>query len=127
MDISEEAKKELNGLLETSFRSLAESIKDVKAEMPKVAKEIVLYDGVIGGLVSAFQCFIGLGIVGAISYYVNKSYPDYWGIHILTALIAMGLLMCLTDVIYGTLKAKFAPRLFLLQYASNLIRPVAKE
>lgn len=127
MEISDTAKQELNSFLETSLRSLTDGIKDVKAEMPKVAKEIVLFDGVIGSLVNFLQFSVGLAVCGAISYYVNKSYPDYWGFHILTAFVAMGMGMGVIDSLYSALKAKFAPRLFLLKYASDLIRPAPKE
>lgn len=126
--ISKEAKKELNGLLQESFKSLAEGIKGVKSEMPKVAKEIILFQGILGNLLGAAQATLFLAGLGAISYFVNATHPEYWGVHVGTGALACFGIGILSDSIYAAVKAKYAPRLYLLSYVKDLIaQPSAEE
>lgn len=125
MKLSAETKNEIDKFVRTSFKGIADTIADantvVRKEMPALAKEIVLYEGVIGSLISAFYGLLIVAVAGGISYYVNKFYPDYWGIHIGTVLMAKVGIGLFGFGVYDSVKARFAPRLYLLTYAKNLI------
>lgn len=121
MNLSDEAKSELNSLLTTSFKTLTDSIKDVKSELPKVAHEIVLYEGVISGLIGILQCLFAIVGLGAVSYGIQAYHPDFWGFHVALALLEIVAVGCLMNQFECVVKAKFAPRLFLLAYVTGMV------
>lgn len=123
MSIFDESKVELNNFLYLLLKALTDSIKDVKSELPKVAHEIVLYEGIVGGLVGVLQCSLVMAGLAAVSYWIQAYHPDYWGLHIATVLGEVLAGASLVSEALSAIKAKLAPRLFLLNYVVNRVTP----
>lgn len=124
MKLSEATKKELDLFVRSSMQSLNEGVKGatslMKKETPKLLHEIVVFEGIVGNLLTATLALGFVGVMVGISYFVHTYHSDDWAWHILTVILGKVGLGVAAETGYNAIKAKYAPRLFLLNYASNL-------
>lgn len=123
MKISSEIKKEFDILLKEIVKALSNGIKGAKNEIPKMAHEILLYNGILGNIFNILACVLILSFSCVLSYYIHNHHLDseFWGVYVISALIVLAMLSLIPIFVFNLLKAKYAPRLFLLEYAKSLM------
>lgn len=132
MELSDGAKTALSKVVESSAAVLADALdssgKMVKDNVKELAGEVILFKGIIDGGMSMFYSGLCFTIVGkAISFLYNielekgDSGARYFIISVLAVvLFFLGMWFCTS--ILQIIKAKYAPRLFLTEYAVELLK-----
>lgn len=129
MKVSPEAKKELNKFLKNSLSGLQDVVSDAtqfaKKELPEVAKEIIMFNGIVNNL---FGVLIAI-VIGTLNYKLGawalsqtSEHGEWYISLILTVPIAIGCFIAGVSSLQDALKARVAPRLYLLEYTKQLLK-----
>jgi hypothetical protein len=142
MKVSKAAQKELSKLLHSSAEGILSAASEAKSfakkEIPQVCKEIIKFDGIYDSLYQMGVALVYLVILGTISYFIHQyqitplnpeedprylKYPDgFWNfVHVATIVASFFALGEILGQFRNLLKAVFAPRLYLIEYAKNNI------
>ncbi len=133
MELSDGAKAALSKVVESSATALADTIdssgKIVKDNVKELAAEIILFKGYVEyGTGLALSSLILFAIRSGIMFLTDLNISErtdsglrYFGIAVLYA-IGFGISIWLIDCVVNICKAKFATRLFLVEYASSLLK-----
>jgi hypothetical protein len=126
MELSDQAKTSLNKLLDSTASTLSDAISStgtlVKENAKELVHEVIVYEGYIDGGMSLLASLIAT-LMNYCGYaYVAANHNDYWGLYLIQGLLQIGFMVWILCSIQSLLKAKFAPRLFLVQYAASLLK-----
>lgn len=138
MNVSKETKKSLEKVLEKSCDAITGAIdstgKLIKENAKDIALEVIVFKGLIENVIGMVWTSVVTGVLIKLTFYLNSLVSSenhgndgyYFGMAacIVGSIILSCLFFC---TLTSLLKAKFAPRVFLLEYAADLLKPKESE
>lgn len=129
MKVSNDSKKALGKFLNRSLNGLEKTVSDAtsfaKKELPLVAKEILMFEGVVNNLFGVFVSLM-IGIANyKTEYFIITNFagaePAWYLSLIVSVPVGIACLVAGLTSLQDGLKARVAPRLFLLEYTKKLL------
>lgn len=132
MQLSDEAKTNLMKVVEKSANILSESIdssgKLVKENAKELVNEVLIYQGIIdsvfsliGAAVASVLVKLGLNFLSEAPEELISTGTNLF-LTVLLYLVGFGVFIWAASSVQNMIKAKFAPRLFLISYAMDLVK-----
>lgn len=132
MQLSEEAKTNLMKVVEKSANILSESIdssgKLVKENAKELVSEVLIYEGIvnnifnlIGATVAGVLVKIGFNFLSTAPVETVSASTNVF-LTVVLSIVGFGIFIWGVSSIQDMLKAKLAPRLFLISYAMGLVK-----
>lgn len=127
MELSDASKQALNKILETSGNALADAISGAtelaKQNVGSLVKEVIFYEGYVEYGVQLVLSLFSLSLITGVTTYIARNhFEDHWGLIIPCVILGFIMFMWAICSIQTLLKVRFAPRLFLTTYATDLLK-----
>ncbi len=134
MQLNDQTKAALNKVVETSANALAQaidgSVKLTKDNISELAREVIMFQGYINYGLSTFCSSLLISACYLTSSWVwlheSDHMREYWGVHVVAGIVAFIGICWWLDSVSSLLKARFARRMFLLEYAAQLLKKETK-
>lgn len=128
--LNDEGKKALNQALTTLSNTLLEVTTTgknfVKENAPEVAKEIILFNGYVKNFLYLAGNLLLLFVVVPSGIYLTLTKVENFSVicwsYALLGLLVIGSLSFAIDALVDLLKAVYAPRVYLIEYAKDLLQ-----